>query len=56
MILGEFIFKNYYKRIDFTKRDSYYLLKKMKKKIRNMVLFASNLTKKYLTLLTLRTL
>ena len=30
--LGEFIFKNYYKRIAYTKKDSYYLLIKTTKK------------------------
>ena len=43
--LREFIFKNYYKRIGFTKRDSYHLLKKAQKK-KDLVLFATNLTKK----------
>ena len=32
--LVEFLFENYYKRIGFTKEDSYYLLKKQKKKKR----------------------
>ena len=30
--LVEFLFENYYKRIGFTKEDSYYLLKKQTKK------------------------
>ena len=29
--LREFIFKNYYRQIDFTKQDSYYSLKKQNK-------------------------
>ena len=31
--LKEFIFENYNKQIDFTKKDSYYLLTKMGKKV-----------------------
>ena len=41
--LNEFIFKNYYKIISFIKKDSYCLLKKIKK---GLVLFDANLTKK----------
>ena len=31
--LKEFIYNNYYKEIHFTKEDSYYLLKKFRRKI-----------------------
>ena len=48
-ILGEFVFKNYYRQIVFTTEDSHYLLKKVKKK-KDLVLLATNLTKKTLTL------
>ena len=48
-ILGEFVFKNYYRQIVFTTKDSHYLLKKVKKK-KDLVLLATNLTKKTLTL------
>ena len=48
--LREFTFEFYYKQIGFT-NDSYYLLKNEKK---CLVLFATNLTKKYLTLLKLK--
>ena len=48
-ILGEFVFENYYRQIVFTTEDSHYLLKKVKKK-KDLVLLATNLTKKTLTL------
>ena len=48
-ILGKFVFKNYYRQIVFTTEDSHYLLKKVKKK-KDLVLLATNLTKKTLTL------
>ena len=40
--LPEFIFENYCKQIGFTKKDSYYLYKKERKK--DLVSFAINLT------------
>ena len=43
------MFKNYYRQIVFTTEDSHYLLKKVKKK-KDLVLLATNLTKKTLTL------
>ena len=49
--LREFLFENYYKQIGFTKKDSYCSLKMRKK---DLVLFPTNLTKKYLTLLKLK--
>ena len=48
-ILREFVFKNYNRQIVFTTEDSHYLLKKVKKK-KDLVLLATNLTKKTLTL------
>ena len=48
-ILGKFVFKNYYRQIVFTTEDSHYLLKKVKKK-KDLVLLATNLTKKTLTI------
>ena len=42
--IWKFKLENHYKRIDFTKKDSYYLLKKGEKK--KSVLFATNLIKK----------
>ena len=42
--LRKFIFENYVKLIGFTKKESYYSLKKQKKK--DLVLFATNVTKK----------
>lgn len=44
--LREFTFENYHKRIGFTKEDSYHSLKRKKKK--DLVLFATNLTKEML--------
>ena len=48
-ILGKFVFKNYYRQIVFTTEDSHYLLKNVKKK-KDLVLLATNLTKKTLTI------
>ena len=42
--LREFIFKSYYKQIDFTKEHSYYQWKKQNKE--DLVLLATTLTKK----------
>ena len=41
--LNEYIFENYYKRIDFTKMDNYFSLERVKKVL---VLLATNLMKK----------
>ena len=45
-ILREIVFKKYYKRIGFTKKDTYYLFVKVKKE--DLILFATKLIKTYL--------
>ena len=49
--LREFLFENYYKQKGFIKKESYRSLKMRKK---DLVLFPTNLTKKYQTLLKLK--
>ena len=43
--LRDFIFKNYYKRIQFVKESSYYSMKPLKKKKKGLVLLSTNLIK-----------
>ena len=42
----EFIFKNYYQRIGFSKENSYYSMKHLKKKKKDLLLLATKLTEK----------
>ena len=42
--IRDFIFENYYKRIGFSKEDSYYSMKRLKRK--DLLLFANKLTEK----------
>ena len=50
--LKEFIFENYHKRLGFTKKDSYYLFKKQRKK--DLVIFTIKLTKEITDLIKLK--
>ena len=48
----DFIFENYYKRIGFSKENSYYSIKHQKEK--DLQFFATKLRKKYLILVMLK--
>ena len=41
--IGDFIFENYYKRIRFSKRSSYYSMKRLKKKKKDLLSLANKL-------------
>ena len=48
----DFAFENYYKRIGFSKENSFYSMKRLKKKY--LLLLANNLIEKYLILAMLK--
>ena len=50
--IRDFICKNYYKRIDFSKENSYYSMKHLKKK--DLLFIAIKLIEKYLILVMLK--
>ena len=50
--LKDFIFKSYYRQIEFTKENSFYSLKHQKKK--DLILLPTKLIKKYLMLVMLK--
>ena len=49
--LEDFIYENYYRRIGFPEENSYYSMKHQKK---NLKLFATKLTEKYLILVIIK--
>ena len=50
--IRDFAFENYYKRIGFSKENSFYSMKRLKKKY--LLLLANNLIEKYLILAMLK--